>query len=418
MNLIEYIRTNGNEEQLKDLEQLGEIPSCPVLVGVSGTIGKTTVVELIGQYLIYIGKRILMTSTAGVVVDNKKVELSYPCTAAPNKIELCKIFLMGLKSKVEYFVIETTAESTSVGVYDDLDFDCLTVNNIIKEIVRSFPSQDIYVKEKTKLFKSSKIKKFIYNIQCEKYLIEDFLDDAEHCKNLERIVNFNKHDIDYSVDSDGRLSFRIFGTVYSTNLLSSINLDNAINFLIVANELGVYDDNLIKTYLLSVNIPERLEHCNILGREVVFDTGYGGVQSVIPYFYESNYRETYIVMSTYCFNSDRDDLDIIKSFRQNKTSFFAQCGNLILTTGDSFDKKENSEKVLQQMKDSAEVFKVEPDRVKAIRFAFECSKPGDRIYITGRGSEIYKISEKEYTDDKTVVKTILEEHIKEMNKES
>lgn len=418
MNLIEYIRTNGNEEQIKELEQLEDISSCPILVGISGTIGKTTVTELIGQYLICIGKKILMTSTSGLVVDNKKVELSYPCTAAPNKIELCKIFLMGLKNKVEYFVLETTAESTSVGVYDDLDFDCISVNNIIKEIVRSFPSQDIYIEEKTRLFKNSKIKKFIYNAQCEKYLVENFLDDSKNCENLERIIKFNKHDINYNVDSEGRLSFNCFGTFFNTNLLSSINLDNAINFLVIANELEVYDDKSIKNFLLNINLPSRLEHYNILGREIVFDTGYGGVQSVIPYFYESNYRETYIVMSTYCFNNEKDDSDIIKSFRQNKTSFFAQCGNLILTTGDSFEQKENSKKVLQQMKDSAEIFKIEPDRVKAIKFAFESSKPGDRIFITGKGSELYKISETEYTDDEGVVKSILDEYVKEMNKES
>ena len=147
MNLIEYIKANGNEEQLKELEQLGDNPSCPVLIGISGTIGKTTVTELIGQYLIYIGKKVLMTSTSGIVVDNKKIELSYPCTSAPTKEELCKMFLTGLKSKSEYFVIETTAESTSIGIYDDLDFDCISVNNIIKEIVRSFPSQDIYIKD-------------------------------------------------------------------------------------------------------------------------------------------------------------------------------------------------------------------------------------------------------------------------------
>ncbi len=404
MNVLEYIKNKGSDQQKKELEQLESNFNCPVLIGVSGTIAKTTVTELIGQYLTFIKKKVMVTGTSGIKINGNILTLSYPCTSAPTKQQLCEFFLVGIQNNVDYIIIETTAESTFVGVYEDLDFNYLTVTNIIKEIVRSFSSQQEYIDQKTKLYTNSKIDHLIYNQQCEKYLFNIIKTN----KKIGSVSKFNKHDINYNIDRQGKLTLQCFGSVFVTNLLSSINLDNVLNFLVLINEMGLYNEFLLKNFLLNINIPGRLEHYNILGREVIIDSGYGGVGSVIPYFLESDYyNDTYIVLSTYCFDNDTDNKSIIKSFRQNKASTFGQYGNVILTTGTAYNIPETNSIALNQMQESLEVYAIEPIRTKAIELAFQKSQPGDRIFITGKGSENYNINETEFTNDMMVVHSII-----------
>jgi UDP-N-acetylmuramoyl-L-alanyl-D-glutamate--2,6-diaminopimelate ligase len=130
----------------------------PILIGVTGTIGKTTVAELIYQYLCYCGERTMLIATSGIKCKaGNYLHSNFPSTSPTDKNMLATFLSGAMYYNCKYVVLETTAETMSVGVYEGLNFDYMAVTNFKKDIVRSFKDDEEYFYHKNTLFRNDQV---------------------------------------------------------------------------------------------------------------------------------------------------------------------------------------------------------------------------------------------------------------------
>lgn len=416
MRTREWILKYGTSEQKVQLTFLN--PHYDLfIIGILGTVGKTTTSLLCHKYLKFLGYNTSVIGTAGYETTDKKI-VSFPCTSTSDKTALCNFFLEAYKNKVLYFILETTVETAYKEGYKDLDFQIMGMTNLYKGIVRSFNSDEIYIQEKVKLLNTNKIDIICLNEECRTFMPQNFEFASEP-------YYFNKNDHLIYTDKKGFLNIVYNGNAFSTNLLSTINADNLVCFLSMMELIGVFDVDKLRKFLLEVEIDGRLQLLELKGRTVIVDTGYNGADGLRNYFDESDYMPTTVVLSTYFFNSWQDSSESIRLKRHQKVCYYYNMGyNLILTSSmatknnpDTFEIEIPDESIaLQHMNECLpeNTATVIPNRIEAIQEAWRRSKPSDRILIIGMGTELYaerknpETNESEYMNDIDIIKLIAE----------
>ena len=410
MQTREWIEKYANEEQLNRYHELN--PQYDIkIIGVTGTIAKTTVVELCYQYLSFLGKKSFMVGTSGIKCNTNGLNfVNFPCTSAPNKQFLVDVFLQAYKEEqCEYLVLETTAESTSIGAFEDLDFEVLGLTNLYAGVVKSFDSDEDYFKHKAALYCNNNIKTFCVNEQCYPILMKYVPDD-----HVGEVVSYNKNKNIYYTDRLGYLTVIHENTTYATNLLSTINVDEVLCFLTMMKALLLFNTHLLQRFLAAVSIPGRLQVVEIDHRQIIIDTCYGGMDALLPYFNESDCTiPTTVILSTYFFNNDHDKSEDVKRKRMRKSSFFYERGIPTIITATGAKKNKNGEKgvaeipdetvALEHLKEGNPNARVVSNRVDAIRMGFLETAPGGRLVILGMGTETYVEATNKETGEKVEV---------------
>lgn len=354
------------------------------IIGVTGTVGKTTVAELTSQYLNYIGKRTFYIGTSGINCPAANYwHFNFPSTS-PTSQEMLATFMHGAYAySCEYLVIEVTAETIAAGIYKDLDFECIAFTNLKRNIVRSFKNDNIYFNAKLSILHSNKIN-CVLSSNKNKDLI----------KLLSKInVKSILFDYDYQVDDDCKLSVIVDGITYDTNLLSSINADNVALFYNIIKTNNLLDTDLFSSFLKTILIPGRLERFTIEGRNFIIDTGYGGVEGLTPFFEESKAKPNIAVMSSYFFDNSNDTAQNLINKRKSRAALVAKyCDKVYLTathrrTGNSTPNREQC--VIDQLQLGAPNAIQIYNRMRAIEKACLESNPGDTIIVLGMGSETW-----------------------------
>lgn len=417
MKVRSWVQKYSNPTQKNKLKAIKSDVDAKI-IGISGTVGKTSVAELTYQYLLYCGFRVAMVGTSGIykVKKDDKV-VSWPCTAMPNKELLCDFLIECLLDEAQYIVLETTAESTAMRVYENLDFEVVGITPFLRNIVRSFSNDDEYFRHKISLFNDNNIK-FVSISQNSFKIYYKYLDHSKKEVEDRPLYLYDKNEIVYYTNKFGYLTLVIGNETFTTSLLSSVNVDNILCFFGIMQGLKLFDPFRIKVFLNQVTIPGRLESFMLLGRYIVIDTGYNGVDGVYPYFMESSFPNTYIVLSTYFFDSDKDSEPLTKLYRQNKALFFSRYadGKLILSATCATKEKRNIPDEELALKQMAEVlvpntYEIYKNRIAALDAVWKMSKPGDRIFITGMGTENYAAfeenGEKHFAGDKEIIQYVV-----------
>ncbi len=367
-------------DQLKDLNSYNYDLK---IIGVTGTVGKTTVAELVTQYLNFIGKRTFYIGTSGIncaVADYW--HFNFPSTS-PTSQEMLATFMHGAYFyNCEYLVLEVTAETIASGVYKYLDFDCLAYTNLKRNIVRSFKDDNTYFNYKLSILKNNNIGSIISSSKNKEFI--NILNKIKITPNI--------FDFAYSIN-DEKLSIVVDNKEYKTNLLSSINADNVALFYNIIKGINLLDEELIAKYLAIVTIPGRLEHFDLADRHFMIDTGYGGVEGLRPYFEETKFDRVISVMSSYFFDNKNDTCDNLINKRKERAELVAKYSDIMYITathrrtGNTTPNREQC--VLDQLQLGAPNAIQIYNRMQAIEAACLQSKPGDTIIIIGMGSETW-----------------------------
>lgn len=357
------------------------------IIGVSGTVGKTTVAELIAGYLNFIGKRTFYIGTSGLHCKAAGYnQINFPSTS-PTSPEMLKTFIHGAYFyHCEYLVIEVTAETISSGVYNNLDFDLYCFTNLRPNIVRSFKNDEVYFNQKLSIFKTN-------NIECT-------LTSKENKFLIERLASYSTklYTFNYNFDIDPdtcKLNIELDNNYINTNLISSINADNVALCYYALSLLRVLDLNNFKLFINTVVIPGRLESFEIAGRHFIIDTGYGGTAGLNPFFEEFNNNKNLIaVMSSYFFNNQNDLSINLKEKRWERARLIYNNSSKMVITAThrrlpSATPDNIEQCVLDQLQKGAPGVEQIYNRAEAIRWACLESEPGDTIMIIGTGSETW-----------------------------
>ena len=399
-----YATLNPNGQGVEQLEKvLADAPDMKILA-VTGTVGKTTVMELLYEYLIACGRKVMMVGTNGIYCRHAEyVHNNFPSTSPTSEEMLFLLMLGGYAYKCEYFLLEVTAETMSVDIYDGIDFESLSVVNIKRDIVKSFSTDEEYVEAKQTLLLNNTINHIICNRDANDYY-NILLNDP-------RLHTYNPSP-QYSL-TDGKINIYFDGRVYNTNLYSSVNLQNLACVLNTIKVLGLLDTAVLNGVLSTFVAEGRLEHFELEGRTIVIDTYYGGVLGLTPYLEDTVgvWPRTISVLSSYYFGNPCDKHADILQHRQGRAELVAKYSNAVILTATMArrgeDPSETREQlVIDHLLKGAPKGVVVYNRLQAIHTAWANSQPGDRIMILGMGTETWARRDGINLRDKEIIKII------------
>lgn len=415
-----------------------------IVIGVTGTTGKTTSVSLIAKTLESAGYKVGFTSTA-MFNDGEKEWLNDKKMTMVGRMFTQKILRQMVKNGCQYAIVETTSEGIRQFRHKFINYDILVFTGLYPEHIESHGSFEKYKEAKGALFAhlkkcgvkyidgSSKVVKTPSGMKklelkrVKKTIVGNGDDEnAEYFFSFwaeERYMysvnrkkgNKNWQTLNYEIlpETEKGISFRIKGTVINMQLLGNFNVTNAMN----AVAIGVSQSINLKV------IKEGLEKIEgVAGRLEKIDEGQN-FTVIVDYAFEPNALEK--LYATIKYTKHNNIIHVLGSAgggrdvarRPIMGSLAGKNANtVIITNEDPYD--DDPYIIMDQVSIGAEkegkvngktLFKI-LDRGKAIRKALYSAEEGDIVLITGKGSEQYimeKNGEKVNWDDRAAVRGIL-----------
>lgn len=416
-----------------------------IVIGVTGTTGKTTSVYMIAKVLEEAGFKVGFTSTA-IINDGEKEWLNDKKMTMVGRIFTQKILRQMVKNGCHYAIVETTSEGIKQFRHRFINYDLLIFTGLYPEHIESHGSFGKYQAAKGELFqhlkrckhkfidadsrvvKSSSGMKKLELSRVKKTIIAN--QDDEHAEYFlaywadERYAYTHKpadnnnapyQQINYEVlpDAGRGINFKVDSVVINMRLLGAFNITNAMNAVAVG-----FSQSLPMTKIKSGL--ERIE--GVAGRLEQIDEGQD-FTVIVDYAFEPNALEKlYAAVKGIKHNkiiqvlgSAGGGRDIARRPKLGAIAG-ANADYVIVTNEDPYD--DDPEIIMDQVAMGAEnagktnghdLFKI-LDRREAIKKALRLAASGDMILITGKGSEQYimeKGGEKKTWDDRAVVRGML-----------
>ena len=348
-----------------------------IVIGVTGTSGKSTVVELAADIFQEAGFKTASMSSIKFKIGDKEWKNELKMTM-PGRMKIQKFLRQAVGTGCKYAILEVTSEGIKQYRHKFIDFDVAVFTNLSLEHIESHGSFEKYRAAKAKLFQQTK-KIHIINI-----------DD----KNAEHFLKyFAEKKIEYGISDAGILPEDL-------NLLGRFNLYNAITATKIAMSQGVSLETCRRVLERIKGIPGRME---IIVREpftIIVD--YAHTPEALEQVYKTLSDKRMICVLGAC-GGGRD-----KWKRPVLGKIAAQyCDQIIITNEDPYD--EDPMEIINQVAGNTKAEKI-LDRKEAIKKALQSAQPGDVVIITGKGSEslmCVKADKKIPWDDRQVVKDLI-----------
>ncbi len=392
-----------------------------IVIGVTGTTGKSTTVNLIAKVLEAAGHRVGLTSTFNYKIGDKEWINDTKMTM-PGRFRLQKMLKQMLKSGCSHVVIETSSEGIVQYRHVGIDYDLAVFTNLSPEHIESHGSFAKYKEAKGKLFKSlaktkRKDKKIsVINLDDKEsgYFLKFWADQKwGFTTNYQSsITNHNLNRVvakDISLESWGS-RWLVNDTRFDLHLVGLFNVYNALAAITVGLSLGV-DINQVREGLEKVEkIDGRLEEISE-GQDFKVIVDYAHEPKSLTNVYEAlkpTVSGKIIAVLGSC-GGGRD-----KARRPVLGKLAAQFAEqVIITNEDPYN--EEPMVIIDQVAEGAKeagkelgqnLYKI-LDRKEAIRKAISMAQPGDLVIITGKGAEqciMGKNGKRIPWDDRQVVK--------------
>jgi UDP-N-acetylmuramoyl-L-alanyl-D-glutamate--2,6-diaminopimelate ligase len=341
-----------------------------IVIGVTGTDGKTTTVSLIYHILKSSGAKVSMISSIAAVIDGKAYDTGSHVTT-PASFLLQKFLRKARNKKSDYFVLEVTSHAIDQNRIVGIPIRVGVLTNVTNEHLDYHKTYDNYLKTKIKLLKKSKI--CIVNADDSSYM---FLSDIKSRKTQGNWITYG-----LSKSSDyNKSTFDI----KESNLLGEFNQYNVLAAVAACKALGITDES-IKKSLKTFHEP--------IGRvDYVYQKDFS---IMIDFAHTSNASEQILkavrptvkgnIIHVFGSAGERDVLK--RPFLGEISSQY--CDILILTAEDP--RKEDVNAIIAEIeigvkKGKCEVIRI-PDRREAIQAAIQMAKKGDLVLITGKSQE-------------------------------
>jgi len=401
-NNIEVIYVDNARKALSDFSaDYFNYPSKNLkIIGVTGTKGKTTTVYLLEYILKNLGfKTARISSVINKILDEEfKSELTTP------QADYLQFFLdQCIKSKIDYVVLESSAQALSLHRLDNIDFDSVIFTNFSQEHLEFYSTIEDYFKAKITII--NKIKdngSLILNLDDNR--IAKLNSQNINVKNIYYSINSNSKNyinnnayISAEIKDIKNLSGDIFinnnriSQINIANLMGEFNMSNTLAVLcFIYYNLHIKDFNLINSILKNfTGIPGRLEKHKLKNESI----------AIIDHAHTiSSFDATLSLLSKFTNNlitifgagGDRD-----KTKRPELGKIATKYSNKVFITDDN-PRNEDPALIIKDIisdidKKYLNKIIIEHDRSKAIEMAYNISKKDTIIAILGKATEEYQI---------------------------
>ncbi len=351
-----------------------------MVIGVTGTKGKSTVVFMTAKLLESAGHPVAAIGSLGYKIRERQWPNMLKMTM-PGRWKLQKFLREAVSAGCTHVVMEVPSEGLAQGRHLGVHFDCAVFTNLHPEHIEAHGGFENYRAAKGILFAATKHLHILNADDAQAHYFATF--------NAQKKLFYGIHggelrasELDVHEDC---ASFHVYGTQFNLKLGGEFNVYNALTALSVVALYGV-DLPTAKPILEAITeIPGRLQWIQKEPFGVVVD--YAHTPDSLKIVYETlKPHAKRLVCVLGAAGGGRD------KWKRKQFGVLAQqyCDRIILTNEDPFD--ENPEAIVEDIAagiTGPEQKKVERimNRTDAIAAALTDAQEGDIVVITGKGSE-------------------------------
>lgn len=398
-----------------------------ILIGVTGTDGKTTTVNIIFSILKAAGIETGMISTVNAVIGTKALDTGFHVTT-PEIFDVMVYLRQMVDAGLTHAVLETTSHGLASKRVNADDFDIGVLTNITHEHLDFHGSFEEYRDAKAKLFvglgqnkrKSDLIKPLaVLNADDDNFAhLEGICNVGKIVYGINKTASLTAKDI---VNNADKLSFKIVGPdlniEINTSLIGNYNVSNILAAVgATMYGLGVSSADVVRGIADMEGIRGRMERVD-MSQDFI---------SIVDFAHTPNALESALkagreitdgkVIAVFGSAGLRD-----KEKRKLMAEVSAEFADVSILTAED-PRTESLESILEEMAQGAiskgciegeNMFRV-ADRGAAIKKAVAIANAGDLVLVLGKGHEQSMcFGEVEYAwDDVTALKAALAEYLK------
>jgi len=336
------------------------------VIGVTGTNGKTTVVNLATKILEEAGHKVASLSSIKFKIGKKEWPNTLKMTM-PGRLKLQRFLREAVNAGCQYAVLEVTSEGIKQHRHRFIDFDTAVFTNLSPEHIEAHGGFENYRAAKGKLFQTTKN---IHIINIDDENANYFLQFPARKKYT---YGLNKGDINAK-----NFQFKL-------QLIGDFNVYNALAAACVGVSQGVNLEICKKVLEAVGSIPGRMEE--VISQPFKVFVDYAFTPNALEKVYQTirskvKSQKSKVICVLGACGGGRD-----KWKRPVLGEIAAKyCDEVIVTNEDPYD--ENPMEIIEQIaKGTEDKAKKILDRREAIIKSLELAKPNDVVVITGKGCE-------------------------------
>jgi len=395
-----------------------------IVIGVTGTNGKSTTTNLISRILQQAGYKVGFTTTVNFRVGDHEWLNDTKMTML-GRFQLQKLLRQMVKDECRFAVIETSSQGLDQFRHLGVEYDAAVFTNLAPEHLEAHGGFENYKKAEAKLFKhltkftnknfaGEKVPKVIVvNADDENSgYYYDFPADRKVDYSIENHSQFRAENIQLAPDHS---EFSINSTDFYLPLPAKFNIYNALAAIAVCRVFDVSVDDAATALSEVKNVPGRLEYIDE-GQDFKVMVDYAPEPNSLAEVYAllKNIPKNKFIHVLGSAGGGRD-----KARRPILGRMAAEVADYVIVTNeDPYD--EDPMEIIDQVAEGAirggkvldeNLFK-RFDRKEAIAKAIDLAEEGDFILITGKGAEqamVVSGGRKIPWDDRKVVREILKQ---------
>ncbi len=369
------------------------------IIGVTGTKGKSTSVEILNSIFEHAGYKTAISGTIRFKIGNEECPNKYKMSM-PGRFFMQKFLRDAVDAKCDVAIIEMTSEGSKQFRHKFIYLDALIFTNLSPEHIESHGSFEKYKQAKLNIVDNLRKKKGLLVVNGDSPYTKEFADyygtpfvsfsTSEHANIKSRTpVSFDYHDM--HIDSP---------------LVGEFNIQNIIGAYHVGNHFKIPQDKILEGIARLAEVKGRAQFIpNTKSIDIVVD--YAHTPDSLEAIYKAfdGKKRICVLGNT---GGGRD------TWKRPAMAKIANtyCDEVILTDEDPYD--EDPIQIINEMKGSIDSHKleIELDRKTAIAKAIQKASPGDAVLITGKGTDPYIMranGAKEAWSDAGIVEEILNE---------
>lgn len=414
-----------------------------IIIGVTGTDGKTTSTSMIYHVLKENGFKVAMVSTLHAKIGDQLIDTGLHVTT-PEPWQLPKIFKEMKKQGVEYVVLESTSQGLAQNRLFGVKFDTSLITNIGHDHLDYHRTWERYAEAKFKLIQKTK-QEGIFVVNKDHLSFKWIKKKYEESKSrLPQMITFSKSEVKGFESNIEGIKFNYDSQQFKLNLIGDYNLENSLgviklctrylNLKQIAQGLESFQSpkgrmQLMKSKPYSVIVdfahtPSSLERAlnaviNVKPKpdsKIICVFGCAGLRDVS----RRNMGGVSAKLADITLVSLEDPrIEKVKNINDEILNYAENAGGKIIARFvDHEDYLQNKTKVAAKIKNSnLEKLVISFDyddvqnRIDAVDFGFNIIKENDILFVTGKGHEESlaigdPIVEYPYTDQETISKML------------
>jgi len=366
------------------------------IIGVTGTDGKTTTVNLIYNVLKESGLSVSMISTVSALIKDKEIDTGFHVTA-PGAWQLQKLLRKMVDEETEYLVLEVTSHGLDQFRVLGISYEVGVITNVTNEHLDYHKTYETYLRTKAKLLMKSKVAILNTDDQSYEYLINT-------------LRNKGSKILSYGINKEADFTPKNFP--FRTPLPGEYNQYNCLAAIAAAKVLGTKEETIRKAVA---------EFKGMVGRMEEIDEGQDfGV--VVDFAHTPNALEQALKTLKESLGKDKRLIVVFgaaglrdKEKRPAMGKIAGKWADFSVVTAEDprIEKVEDiCEQIVQGILAVGGKFKVVCKRQEAIDYAIgKLAKEGDIVVVCGKGHEksmCYGEKEFPWSDQEAVRKALQE----------